>query len=183
LEGASVLDVGTGSGVWGTAFARAAPRVQVTYFDQPAVIERVRSNVERMGVGAQARYLSEDLFTHAFEAHAFDVVILPQVLNVLRPEDVPGLLARVARALRPGGVLVIAEYVLDEGRHGPLGHLYFGLRRFITNEGDLFSASEYAELLRAAGLPHARCFSLGSQEVIFGARSDVALPLQLVPEA
>ncbi|WP_240359009.1 class I SAM-dependent methyltransferase [Pyxidicoccus trucidator] len=181
LEGASVLDIGTGSGVWGAAFARATPTTHVTYFDQAVVLEQVRRNTESLKVADRARFWPGDLFTQDFGAGAFDVIILPQVLNVLRPEDLPGIFARVARALRPDGVLLIAEYVLNERRDGPLDHLYFGLRRFMTNEGDLLSASEYGSLLSDVGLTQSVCIPLPTQEMLLAARPGVALPTQLAP--
>ncbi|MBZ4399783.1 class I SAM-dependent methyltransferase [Myxococcus sp. AS-1-15] len=179
LEGAAVLDIGTGSGVWGAAFARATPTTHVTYFDQGVVLEQVKTNLARLQVADRARFWPGDLFTHDFGEAAFDVIILPQVLNVLRPESLPGLFARVARALKPDGVLLIAEYVLNERRDGPLDHLYFGLRRFMTNEGDLLSASEYGQLLQAVGLSSSVCIPLPTQEMILAARPGVELPSRL----
>ncbi|MBJ6765520.1 methyltransferase domain-containing protein [Myxococcaceae bacterium JPH2] len=182
LEGARVLDIGTGSGVWGGAFARATPTTHVTYFDQAAVLEQVRRNVASiLKVSNRARFWPGNLFEQDFGEAEFDIIILPQVLNVLRPEDLPGIFARVARALRPDGMLVIAEYVLNERRDGPLDHLYFGLRRFLTNEGDLLSASEYAALLCEVGLTRSVCIPLPTQELILAARPGVALPTQLAP--
>ncbi|QDE95810.1 class I SAM-dependent methyltransferase [Myxococcus xanthus] len=181
LEGAQVLDIGTGSGVWGAAFARATPTTHVTYFDQAVVLEQVRRNVEALKVSDRSRFWPGNLFTQDFGEADFDLIILPQVLNVLRPEDLPGMFARVARALRPGGVLVIAEYVLDERRDGPLDHLYFGLRRFMTNEGDLLSASEYGQLLADVGLSSSVCIPLPTQELVLAARPGVPLPTTLAP--
>ncbi|QSQ17765.1 class I SAM-dependent methyltransferase [Myxococcus landrumensis] len=179
LERAQVLDIGTGSGVWGAAFARSTPTTHVTYFDQDVVLEQVRANLERLKVAERARFWPGDLLTHDFGEQAFDVIVLPQVLNVLRPESLPGLFARVARALKPDGVLLIAEYVLNERRDGPLEHLYFGLRRFMTNEGDLLSASEYAHLLKDVGLTASVCIPLPTQELILATRSGIPLPTRL----
>ncbi|QQR45995.1 class I SAM-dependent methyltransferase [Myxococcus xanthus] len=181
LEGAAVLDIGTGSGAWGAAFARASSSTHVTYFDQAIVLEQVRRNVAKLEVADRARFWPGNLFTQDFGAADFDVIILPQVLNVLSPKDVPDIFARVARALRPDGILVIAEYVLNERRDGPLDHLYFGFRRFMTNEGDLLSASEYAKLLADVGLTTSVCIPLPTQELVFAARDGVALPTALAP--
>jgi len=181
LAGLSVLDIGTGSGVWGAAFAKADPGLHVTYFDQEVVLAQARRNVEQLKLSAQARYWPGNLFTQDFGEAAFDLIILPQVLNVLRPEDLPDIFRRVARALKPDGLLVIAEYVLNERRDGPLDHLYFGLRRFLTNEGDLLSASEYGRLLADVGLTSSVCLPLPTQELILAARAGVPLPSQLAP--
>ena len=181
LAGASVLDIGTGSGVWGSAFARTEPTAHVTYFDQEVVLTQAKRNVEQLKVGAQARYWPGNLFTQDFGEAAFDFIILPQVLNVLRPESLPDMFRRVARALKPDGILVIAEYVLNERRDGPLDHLYFGFRRFLTNEGDLLSHSEYGQLLADVGLTSSVCLPLPTQELILAARPGVKLPTQLAP--
>lgn len=181
LAGARVLDIGTGSGVWGVAFARTEPSAHVTYFDQEAVLVQARRNVEQLKALGQARFFPGNLFTEDFGEAQYDLIILPQVLNVLRPESLPDMFRRVARALKPDGVLLIAEYVLHERRDGPLDHLYFGLRRFLTNEGDLLSHAEYGQLLSQVGLSESVCLPLPTQEVIFAARPGVPLPRQLAP--
>jgi ubiquinone/menaquinone biosynthesis C-methylase UbiE len=181
LAGARVLDIGTGSGVWGVAFARTEPTAHVTYFDQEVVLEQARRNVEQLKALGQARFWPGNLFTQDFGEAAYDFIILPQVLNVLRPESLPDMFRRVARALKPDGILVIAEYVLNERRDGPLDHLYFGLRRFLTNEGDLLSHSEYAALLADVGLTDSVCLPLPTQELVLAARPGVKLPTQLAP--
>lgn len=183
LAGAKVLDIGTGSGVWGVAFARTEPTAHVTYFDQEVVLAQAKRNVEQLKALGQARFWPGNLFTQDFGEAAYDFIILPQVLNVLRPESLPDMFHRVARALKPDGILVIAEYVLDERRDGPLDHLYFGLRRFLTNEGDLLSHSEYAALLAPEGLTSTVCLPLPTQELLLAARPGVTLPTQLAPPA
>ncbi|WNG39144.1 methyltransferase domain-containing protein [Archangium violaceum] len=181
LTGASVLDIGTGSGVWGVAFARTEPTAHVTYFDQEEVLAQAKRNVEQLQASSRARFWPGNLFTQDFGSAAYDFIILPQVLNVLRPESLPDMFRRVARALKPDGILVIAEYVLDERRDGPLDHLYFGLRRFLTNEGDLLSHSEYRELLADVGLTSSVCLPLPTQELLLAARPGVTLPTRLAP--
>ncbi|MFY0524868.1 class I SAM-dependent methyltransferase [Archangium gephyra] len=181
LAGAKVLDIGTGSGVWGVAFARTEPTAHVTYFDQEVVLEQARRNVEQLKALGQARFWPGNLFTQDFGEAAYDFIILPQVLNVLRPESLPDMFRRVARALKPDGILVIAEYVLNERRDGPLDHLYFGFRRFLTNEGDLLSHSEYARLLADVGLASTVCLPLPTQELLLAARAGVPLPERLAP--
>ncbi|WP_257454357.1 methyltransferase [Archangium lipolyticum] len=183
LAGASVLDIGTGSGVWGVAFARTEPTAHVTYFDQEVVLAQAKRNVEQLEALSQARFWPGNLFTQDFGEAAYDFIILPQVLNVLRPESLPDMFRRVARALKPDGILVIAEYVLNERRDGPLDHLYFGLRRFLTNEGDLLSHSEYGQLLADVGLTSSVCLPLPTQELLLATRPGVKLPTQLAPPA
>lgn len=174
-----VLDIGTGSGVWGGAFAATFPAAQVTYFDQQSVLPQVKENLTRLKLEGRAELRPGNLFADDFGEGIYDVVILPQVLNVLVPADLPKMIARASRALKPDGVLAIAEYVLTDERDGPLDYLYFQFRRAITNEGDLLSFPEYAHHCAEVGLTQSRCYPLPTQELILATRAGGALPENL----
>jgi len=176
LAGARVLDIGTGSGVWGAAFAKAEPGLQVTFVDQPKVLEQARTNLEKLRLLGQCQFMPGNCMEVDYGSASYDIIILPQVCNALSPRDLPPLFERVARALRPGGFLLIAEYVLTDRRDGPLDHLYFAFRRFLTNEGDLLSLPEYTELLAPYGLGQTRCYPLLTQELVLASRGEVAFP-------
>jgi hypothetical protein len=62
------------------------------------------------------------------------------------------LLAKSYAALRPGGKLLIAEYVPNDARTGPSMPLLFGLNMLLqTEEGTVFTLREYRTWLKAAG--------------------------------
>ncbi|MDQ3738219.1 MAG: 50S ribosomal protein L11 methyltransferase [Actinomycetota bacterium] len=98
--GASVLDVGCGSGVLGITAARfGAPRV-VAVDVSPAAVEATRRNAERNGVAA---VLDAGRTPVADVEGPFDIVLA----NILAPTLVE-LAADLTRLTAPGGVLIIS---------------------------------------------------------------------------
>ena len=180
LAGAQVLDIGTGSGVWAAAFGRTEPTARLTLLDQPDVLDRARDNLRRLRLADRATFWPGNCTQVDYGTDAWDVIILPQVLNALRPESLSDLFERLARALRPGGLLVVVEYVLGDHRDRPLDYLCFGFRRFLTNEGDLYSRAEYDEMLKAVGLGHTALYRLPAQEMILAAAQPTVFPADLV---
>ena len=83
---------------------------------------------------------------------------------------------KLARALRPQGLLVISGYLLTDRRDGPLDALYFSLRRYVSNEGDVLSMPDFRRLLEPVGLTSSRGFEMPIQQVVIASRGDVSWP-------
>lgn len=143
LEGARLLDIGAGSGVWGGVFARAEQSLRVTFCDREEVLEHTRRNARRLRIAERAEFLPGDFFAVDFPPRAFDVAILGQICHTQHPANLPRLLRRVADALTYDGVLVLADFVIDENRGGPLEYLLFGIKEFVSTQGEVMTYSEY----------------------------------------
>ena len=147
-----VLDVAAGSGVWGFGAALAEPRVRPTAQDLPETLEHTRAWAQRTKLEGRVGYLPGDLRTVDFGAAAFDAAVLGHICHSEGAAHTQRLLQKVARALRPGGTIVIVEFVPDEGRASPPAPLLFALNMLVhTTEGDAFTASQYRTWLEAAG--------------------------------
>ncbi|MBU8894134.1 methyltransferase domain-containing protein [Corallococcus sp. M34] len=176
LEGATVLDVGTGSGVWGAAFGLVDPSTQVTYLDSPHVLDAVKPHLARFKLEARSRLWAGDCLTVELEPSAYDVILLPQIIPALPAPELPHFFARMARALKPRGLLLISGYLLTDRRDGPLDALYFALRRYVSNEGDVLSLPEFRAHLEPVGLGACRAFDMPIQQVVIAHRGDVPWP-------
>lgn len=176
LDNARVLDVGTGSGVWGAAFALTGPTVHVTYLDSEHVLEQVKPNIAKLKLDGRARYWAGDCLSVDYGESQYDVILLPQVIPALPPEELPRLFEKLARALRPKGLLVVSGYLLTDRRDGPLDALYFSLRRYVSNEGDVLSMPDFRRLLEPVGLTSSRGFEMPIQQVVIASRGDVSWP-------
>ncbi|MGA0878665.1 MAG: 50S ribosomal protein L11 methyltransferase [Ilumatobacteraceae bacterium] len=116
--GASVLDVGCGSGVLGITALRLGARRAVGLDINPAVVSVSNENALRNGVGASWSVIESDLHDHAMDRllrddpHGFDLVvanILAPVLVVMAP--------RLVQLLRSNGTLVISGILSDRYDH------------------------------------------------------------------
>lgn len=154
---ATALDVAAGSGVFGIALAQEHPGVVVTALDHPEVLEVTRSFVERHGLVGRFHYLAGNLRTVLLPERFFDAAFLGHILHSEGEAESRRLLHRLQSALRPGGQLVIAEFLVDDDHQGPLVPLLFGLNMLIhTEQGVVFSFAELRDWLHEAGFRDAR---------------------------
>jgi 2-polyprenyl-3-methyl-5-hydroxy-6-metoxy-1,4-benzoquinol methylase len=147
-----ILDVAAGSGAWSLAFAQADPQARVTTVDFPEMTPITRGFAEKFGVAGRYEYLEGDLRHVDFGHDAYDLVILGHIVHSEGETHGKELLRKSYAALRPGGKLLIAEYVPNDARTGPAMPLLFGLNMLLqTEEGNVFTLREYRTWLRAAG--------------------------------
>lgn len=124
---ASILEIGCGNGKTGAvalAKGRAERYVGVELMPEPAAEARTR--LSRVVVGDVERI---DLDFHAAE---FDGLILSEVLEHLR--DAEGLLSRLHRFVRPGGVVLASSPNISHWK--VIGELFAG--RFPQSEKGVF---------------------------------------------
>lgn len=152
-----VLDVASGSGVWGIAAALVEPRVQVTSFDLAATLEHARKAVQRHRLEGRVDWLEGNLREVDPGTARYDAAILGHICHSEGPVHTPKLLAKMAKALQPGGTLAIAEFVPDDDRNGPIKALLFSLNMLVnTTDGDVFPFAQYRSWLEACGFRDVR---------------------------
>lgn len=147
----SVLDVGAGSGVWGVSLAEKSKQVQVTAVDWPRVLKVTQHVATRHGVADQFTFAPGDFSTADFGRN-HQYALIGHILHSEGPTRSKELLKKVFAALAPGGTVVIAEWLVNESRTGPLPGLIFAVNMLVnTEDGDTFSFTEIAKWLKDAG--------------------------------
>jgi ubiquinone/menaquinone biosynthesis C-methylase UbiE len=148
----AVLDVAAGSGVWGIGAAESDPRVRVTAMDLEETLQHTRRFVRQMKLEPRFEFQAGDLRQFDFGAAKYDAAILGHICHSEGPAETQALFAKMARALKPGGTLAIAEFVPDAQRNGPPLPLVFALNMLVnTSAGGTYTAPEYESWLVKAG--------------------------------
>jgi ubiquinone/menaquinone biosynthesis C-methylase UbiE len=151
-----VLDIGTGSGVWGIGLAQQSPQVSVTAQDLPNVLDVTRQMAARFGVADRFRFLPGDFHTIDLGT-GFNLVTIGHILHMESVDQNRQLLKRVAAAMAPKGTVVISEFLVNQDRSGPPMGLIFAVNMLAhTENGDTFSFEEISAWLKEAGLVNAR---------------------------
>ncbi len=151
-----VLDLAAGSGVWGIAQAQASPRVRVTAVDFEPVLAVTRRTAERFGLEERFRFQTGDLRT-AELGTGYSVALLGHILHSEGLAHSRALLKRVFAALRPGGTIAIAEFLVNAERTGPPQALIFAVNMLVhTTDGDTYSFEEIGSWLKSEGFENIR---------------------------
>lgn len=149
---ARVLDVGAGSAAWSIPFAEANKDLQVDAVDFAPVLETTRKFTERMGVSNQFHYLTGSWDAVALQPSAYDIVILGHLLHSEGKEQSQNLLAKMYEVLKPGGTLIVAEFLSNEAGTGPVFAQLFALNMLLhTTRGCVFTENELDQMVKAAG--------------------------------
>lgn len=148
-----LLDVGGAHGAFAVAFCARHPGLDAVVLDLPAAVAHaaalLEEEAEKTGVAGRVRHLAADVRTADLGAESFDVVFANQLLHHFDETTGREIVAKLAAALRPGGVLVVQEMAGEaEGQLGALAHLYFAL----TSAAGTRPPAEIAAWQREAGL-------------------------------
>jgi 2-polyprenyl-3-methyl-5-hydroxy-6-metoxy-1,4-benzoquinol methylase len=149
----AMLDVGGAHGTYSVALCRKHPRLRATILDLPEAVAASAPLLATEGMGDRVVHLAGDARTHDYGEGRYDLIFTANLLHHFDAETNLALMRRFARALRPGGYVVVQEIERADARDNPaqagaLGDLYFAM---LSDSGTLpFSA--IAEWQSAAGL-------------------------------
>ena len=151
-EGAvRVLDIAAGHGLFGITIAQRNPRAEIVAVDWPSVLAVATENAGHAQVQGRHHTLPGDAFRVEFPS-GFDVAL---VTNFLHHFDMPtctSFLAKVHRALKPGGRVVVLEFVPNADRVSPPIPARFSLGMLAnTPAGDAYTLAELTGQLEGAG--------------------------------
>jgi len=167
LKDVRAIDVGCGSGIWGIAIAERDPEARVTAQDFPAMLAIAREYLKRHGVERQFDFLPGDLKTVDFGREQYDLALLGNILHSEGAQSSQDLLGRLHAALRPGGRVVIVEFLTNDDRTGPPFPVFFALNMLLhTEHGDTFSLADYTRWLAQAGFPRVETVDIRSHSPV-----------------
>lgn len=169
-----ILDVAAGGAAWSTPFIEGNPAAHATASDFPAVLQVARHFARALGVADRYTYQAGDIHHDAFRSSHYDLALLGHICHAEGPARTRKLFRKVARALKPDGVMIVAEFLPDEQRCGTDGGafaLLFALNMLVrTEEGGTFTVSEYEAWARAAGFGRSELIDVSgpSPVLLFG---------------
>jgi demethylspheroidene O-methyltransferase len=145
-----LMDVGGGSGAFLAAVSAAYPKLQAVLFDLPEVVPAAEERFRRAGL--QGRVVVQGgSFREEPLPRGADAISLVRVLYDHSDETVALLLARVRKALPPGGRVIVSEPMTGGAQPSRPGDTYFALYTMAMGTGRTRAPEEVAALLTAAG--------------------------------
>jgi SAM-dependent methyltransferase len=110
-EGARrLLDLGGSHGLHSVGFCRKYPALEAVIVDFPSALTETEAMLAREGLASRITVKPGDLL-HGDWGTGFDVVLYLSVAHNQTAEDNRRMLAHIGSVLRPGGLVVIHEYL------------------------------------------------------------------------
>ncbi|MEP7104461.1 MAG: methyltransferase [Chloroflexota bacterium] len=158
-----VVDVGGGNGALVGGLLQRRPGLSGVVFDLPSGLLGALDAVDRDGVADRCQVVAGDFFEAV--PTGGDIYLLKQILHDWDDERAAAIVAACARAMRPGAMLLVVEWLLPEQavREGPgLRAIIADVHMLVLFGGRERTSAEYQEMLREAGLASGRTFALPS---------------------
>ncbi|MET0423778.1 MAG: methyltransferase [Actinoplanes sp.] len=170
----SLLDVGGGAGAYPIELCRLLPGLTATVFDLPHVCELAAGKIAAAGLTGRIGTAPGDFLRAETLPAGHDALLLSMILHDWDEPTNRALLAKSFEALRPGGLIIISELLLDADRTGPPAAALMGLNMLVeTVGGRNYSDAEYAAWLTDAGFTDVRTVRFeapGANGVVLGTR-------------
>lgn len=149
LPGGTLLDVGCGLGAYSEAWLARRGLNHAVACDLPDVLAAARSRVGDSH--RRLRFLGGPLQAVG-EPPPVQVALLANVLHLHGEQTCAALLQACARAIVPGGHLVIKEVHLSGANEGPAAGAYFGLTMLAyTRAGRCWTTDQLLQMVQEAG--------------------------------
>lgn len=159
-EGARVVDVGCGSGVWGLSLATAVAGARVTGVDLPPVLEVFQATAAGMGLAERVGTVAGDM--HSVPIPEGEVVLLANVLRLEPPDRAEALLRRLAAAVAPGGALVVVDALAEGSPERDVARTTYALNLALrTHHAGVHPPERIRAWLAGAGLSDVRTVDFG----------------------
>jgi ubiquinone/menaquinone biosynthesis C-methylase UbiE len=148
----SWLDVGGGSGVWSAVWLGANKQANGTQLDWPNVNKIGRVFVANFGVADRFQTIDGDFHITDFGSAKYDFAIYAHIAHQEVPAGNLAIFRKFRKALKPGGTLVVNDFVLNDDRTGhPFAMMFASQMLVVSKTGFTYRKSDYREWLGEAG--------------------------------
>ncbi len=149
-----LLDLGGGPGTFAIHFCLANPELSASIYDLVTTQPFAQKTIDRFKVSGRVEFIAGDYTTQEFpHAESYDAVWLSHILHGEDPEMAKDVVRKAVSALKPGGKILIHEFILNDNMDGPLFPALFSINMFLgTQGGQSYSETQLREMLTTNGV-------------------------------
>jgi hypothetical protein len=149
-----LLDLGGSHGLHAYSFCQRQPGLEAVVFDRPEAIEIAEELSASLPLRDRLSFRAGNLWTDSF-GEGYDIVLLFSVVHLFSAEMNRQLLTRVAQAMTPGGMLVVADFLSDRLPADWIAAFSLGMRCFF-GQGQAYDQATIRSWLAEAGFANLR---------------------------
>jgi SAM-dependent methyltransferase len=147
-----LLDLGGGPGTYAIHFCATNPDLSGVIFDRPATEPFALTTVAKFGLTDRIQFFGGDFNTEPITGGQYDVAWLSHILHSNGPTECQDLIDKVMTVMKPGGLVLIHDFILENTKDGPEFAALFALNMLINNpHGRTYSEQEITRMLLESG--------------------------------
>lgn len=156
-----LLDIGGSHGLYSNELCKKYPSLSSTILELPGAVDRASAIAAEQGLTDRVKYKAGNALTDDLGEQQYELIMINNVVHHFTVEYNLKLAQKVARALKPGGIYAIGEFIRGSkpGEGGAVASgagLYFSL----TCESGTWSVEEINAWQQKAGLKTHKPISL-----------------------
>jgi ubiquinone/menaquinone biosynthesis C-methylase UbiE len=133
LDGATTfLDVGGGSGAYTLAFLKQNPGLRATILDFSETIDTARRYATEAGMSERITHKAGNAITADWPGDQ-DVVLMSYIWSAVGADDIRILARRASAALKPGGLVLVHDFMVGDSHEGPAFAAWYLLASMLDN--------------------------------------------------
>lgn len=147
-----LLDLGGGPGTYAIHYCLKNPNLKAKIFDLPTTKPFAEKTINKFGLKDRIDFIPGDYLIDPIPG-SYDVAWLSHILHGEGPDDCQQIINKTTAALKPGGMILIHEFILDNTMDKPLFPALFSINMLIgTSEGRSYTEKQLADMLEKAGV-------------------------------
>ena len=160
LSGRShLLDLGGGPGTYAIHFCMKNPKLKGTVYDLPTTRPFAEKTIEKFDLTDRIDFIDGNYVNGGIEG-VYDVAWLSHILHGEGQKDCQRIIQKAVSVLKPGGMIIVHDFILNNSMDGPLFPALFSLNMFLgTSGGQSYSEKQINGMLSEAGVKQIRRLS------------------------
>jgi ubiquinone/menaquinone biosynthesis C-methylase UbiE len=158
-----LLDVGGGPGVYCRACLEKNAVLRGVILDVPETLKIARRLIGNGPLAERITLKEGDYHNDDFGRSCYDLVLMSHITHDESPDDNQALLRKAHAALRPGGRVVVHDFMTKDDGTAPLFSVLFSVHMLtFTKAGRVYSEADYSAWLKGAGFQIVQRVDVGS---------------------
>ncbi len=148
-----LLDLGGGPGTYAIHFCLNNPDLKAKIYDLPTTRVFAERTVEKFSLTDRISFVDGDFIEDSKIEGSYDVAWLSHILHQEGPDGCRSIIKKAVSALKPGGMILIHEFILNNTMDRPPFAAIFSLNMLLgTPNGRSYSEEQLIEMLERQGV-------------------------------
>lgn len=149
-----LLDLGGGPGTYAIHFCLANPELTAVIYDRPTTESFAMETVAKFSLSEQVVFAGGDITKDPIiPGGPYDAAWISHILHSYGPEQCRQIIDKTVAVLKPGGMIMVHEFILDKNKDAPEFPALFSLNMLVNNQaGRSYSTEELTAMLHSCGV-------------------------------